>query len=339
MAASRYIAAQLTPRRPWGRLHRMVSGDSHGPTGGVPVGGAQFTLGPQLSTPDQVLTLAVGDFNEDGRMDIVAAGGRLDAFLAGPGGFSPATVVGPGGSSVALADFDRGGHLDVATAAEFRIDGVGAQLGAGNGTFGPASLFLPPQRAAHIVAGAFGRGGRKDLVLLPGGPQVILLPNLGLPPASDRDGDGVPDGIDDCPDVSNPNQADCDRDGIGDACEVNPCNVPELIEDLSLTFGNPISRDAGLLTWRTNIEVDLSFFNVFVVDNRGRRVQLNPSPIRCHECTTGRGSDYAFIVPKHKSGRGVYVQMVCAADCPTFGPATRQTGHAEPQPLRTRPGG
>jgi hypothetical protein len=34
----------------------------------------------------------------------------------------------------------------------------------------------------------------------------------------DADGDGVPDDVDNCPDMSNPDQADGDHDGVGDAC-------------------------------------------------------------------------------------------------------------------------
>ena len=41
--------------------------------------------------------------------------------------------------------------------------------------------------------------------------------NNGNPP--DRDGDGIPDDEDNCPDISNPNQADLDNDGIGDVCD------------------------------------------------------------------------------------------------------------------------
>jgi hypothetical protein len=37
-------------------------------------------------------------------------------------------------------------------------------------------------------------------------------------PASDRDGDGVADADDNCPDVANADQADDDRDGVGNAC-------------------------------------------------------------------------------------------------------------------------
>jgi MYXO-CTERM domain-containing protein len=38
---------------------------------------------------------------------------------------------------------------------------------------------------------------------------------------ADRDGDGVPDATDNCPDVANPDQADADHDGMGDACDAD----------------------------------------------------------------------------------------------------------------------
>jgi len=54
--------------------------------------------------------------------------------------------------------------------------------------------------------------------------------DLGLPPGcvfpGDRDGDGVPDGTDNCPDVWNPGQENVDGFGEGDACDVTPPNPP-----------------------------------------------------------------------------------------------------------------
>lgn len=38
---------------------------------------------------------------------------------------------------------------------------------------------------------------------------------------TDTDGDGIPDGDDNCPNVANPDQADVDSDGLGDACDDN----------------------------------------------------------------------------------------------------------------------
>jgi hypothetical protein len=46
------------------------------------------------------------------------------------------------------------------------------------------------------------------------GPSVV--------PPPDADGDGVPDSADNCPAVANANQADCDGDSLGDACETDP---------------------------------------------------------------------------------------------------------------------
>ncbi|MDG4951355.1 thrombospondin type 3 repeat-containing protein [Weeksellaceae bacterium KMM 9724] len=41
----------------------------------------------------------------------------------------------------------------------------------------------------------------------------------GTVPPVDSDGDGIPDNVDNCPNTPNPDQADLDGDGIGDACD------------------------------------------------------------------------------------------------------------------------
>ncbi len=61
-----------------------------------------------------------------------------------------------------------------------------------------------------------------------GGGTIAAVPGM-VAPGSDSDGDGVPDGTDDCPRVFNPPfdqqtaQDDADGDGVGDACDPAPC--------------------------------------------------------------------------------------------------------------------
>jgi hypothetical protein len=74
---------------------------------------------------------------------------------------------------------------------------------------------------------------------------------------SDRDSDGVPDERDNCPEDPNPNQADTDGDGAGDACDVTPipCPVEPEAGCLHAEKGTLILKDkdsdkSDAFTWR-----------------------------------------------------------------------------------------
>ncbi len=56
-----------------------------------------------------------------------------------------------------------------------------------------------------------------------GGPETIVPP-----PPGDQDGDGVPDGDDNCPQDKNPSQADFEGDGKGDVCDNDDDNDGDL---------------------------------------------------------------------------------------------------------------
>ncbi|MFV9549756.1 choice-of-anchor B family protein [Algibacter sp. PT7-4] len=66
-------------------------------------------------------------------------------------------------------------------------------------------------------------------------------------PIADADNDGIEDNIDNCPNISNPNQEDEDNDGIGDLCDVNG-------EDDNDNDGIPDSQDNCLSVFNPNQE-------------------------------------------------------------------------------------
>jgi cysteine-rich repeat protein len=122
------------------------------------------------------VSVAVGDFNNDGAQDLVAANNDFDNVIAqdtvsvllgdGFGSFGAQSIFLAGTSprSVAVGDFDSDGNQDLAVVNQ-ASDNISILLGDGTGTFGAQSLFSVGPRPVFVVVDDFDSDSRPDLVV------------------------------------------------------------------------------------------------------------------------------------------------------------------------------
>jgi uncharacterized delta-60 repeat protein len=132
-------------------------------------------------------SVAVGDFNRDGKQDIATAnkgslgsGGNVSIRLGdGLGSFGPAVNFSVGlfePEAMAVGDFNGDGKQDIAT-ANSSGDNISILIGSGTGSFGAASIFGAGTSPNAIAVGDFNGDGRQDLAVVNNSFVSILLGN------------------------------------------------------------------------------------------------------------------------------------------------------------------
>jgi hypothetical protein len=119
------------------------------------------------------MSLALGDFNRDGCLDIVVANngmGNVGVLICvGNGSFGEQTTFSTGNnscpSSVAVGDFNSDGKLDL-TVAVMCTNMIGVLLGNGDGAFGAQITVStdPTTIATSVAVGDFNGDGHLDIV-------------------------------------------------------------------------------------------------------------------------------------------------------------------------------
>jgi serine/threonine protein kinase len=121
----------------------------------------------------QPVSVAVGDFNSDGRLDLAvgnAGAGTVSILLGkGDGTFESAVnyAVGQGPSSslqIAVGDFNEDGELDLVV-TNSGSNNVSVLLGNGDGTFRPAVNYPVGTGPSSVAAADLNGDGRLDLVV------------------------------------------------------------------------------------------------------------------------------------------------------------------------------
>ncbi len=194
-------------------------------------GDGSLSLYQQTITGHDPYSVVTGDFDADGDPDlalcqlnsrnvVVRANDGTGAFV-----FDESQMVVGGPQSMIGADLDADGDLDIAAGCAYYDAYVAVLKNNGAADLDTVSFFQPDYQHSWITAADFDGDGDVDLATVTylAGLLYVMENQSCYDPDGDGYGDvGSPESecmLDNCPGIYNPDQADNNDDGIGNACD------------------------------------------------------------------------------------------------------------------------
>lgn len=256
------------------------------PAGRICVHGAcasRACIEPEASAGAVPQHLEAADFNRDGRLDLLAAGGRTLSVLLeiGPDRFAaPVLYIQPDGgdiADIAVADFDRDGLSDVALVHD-RLQRVVVMMGRDGGALVPGAVVATANFPQEVAAGDVNRDMLPDLLVRPFGAPLELFMNQG------DGGFGPKQVLDAGVDGSEIRLVDMDSDGFADLVMEGRAGIELRYGSGQGTFTPPVSFPAGVVSFAVGdldgdgrpdlaaiVDIAIRDFRTYVALNRGAR--------------------------------------------------------------------
>lgn len=176
----------------------------------------------------------------------------------------------------------------------------------------------------NLTAYVDNRNGNQDIYVT---RMTFAEVDLCQGQGGDSDGDGICDAQDNCPLVANPDQADSDHDGVGDACDTYVGCRPAVVAPLALNFGDvALGRSSAQIVTVTNTDTEarLSLTGVGLA-SAGGPFAITAQPVLPASVAPGATVDVAVTFAPSVTGlasNALNLQWTCSAESTATVPIT-----------------